>query len=125
MAMDLSPEAAMKTLERRFAVLQAEWRERAARLVAQVHERLPGLAQRFGASEVWLFGSLAWGEPFAESDVDLAIAGLTVADFDALAGHAYLAIDAPVDVVRLEDAPPSLRERIARSGVRVYPPAAP
>lgn len=110
----------MRTLERRYAALQASWQARADRLVGEVRERIPMLAAEAGAHEVWLFGSLAWGTPFEDSDVDLAVAGLDGAAFDAFATAAFMAIGAPVDVVRLEDAPATLRERILTSGLSVY-----
>lgn len=110
----------MRTLERRYAALQASWRARADRLVGEVRERIPPLAEQAGAEQVWLFGSLAWGTPFEDSDVDLAVAGLDGAAFDAFATAAFMAIGAPVDVVRLEDAPETLKERILSSGLTVF-----
>ena len=42
--MSVSPEIAMRTLERRYEALQASWQARADRLVGEVRERIPSLA---------------------------------------------------------------------------------
>lgn len=81
--------------------------------------RLPGAVELLrgrGAVRVVLFGSLAAGVPTSESDVDLAVAGLPAATyFDTLAELESL-FGAPVDLVRVEEAPESLRQRIAEEG---------
>lgn len=120
--MSVSPEVAMRTFVQRQAALLAEWRARAAQLVADVHAHVPALAATAGAERVWLFGSLAWGEPHEHNDVDLAVAGLDELACDRFAAEAYMAIGAPVDVVRLETAPPSLADRIVAAGLVIYPP---
>jgi len=69
-----------------------------------------------GGRRVWLFGSLASGVPHAESDVDLAVDDLPSAQyFEVLEGLMKL-FGTRVDLVRLEDAPASLRERIDTTG---------
>lgn len=69
-----------------------------------------------GAVEVWLFGSLATAHVHPGSDVDLAVLGLPATSyFTALADLMEL-FGTPVDLVRIEEAPTSLRERIAREG---------
>lgn len=90
--------------------------------MARLAEHLPQLAdglRRLGASEVWLFGSLATGTCTAGSDVDLAVVGLPrAAYFDALA-ELMASVQAPVDLVRLEDAPRSLVARVHAEGRRL------
>ena len=63
-----------------------------------------------------LFGSVADGTCHANSDIDLAVSGLG-ADryFEALADLMEI-FAGPVDLVRLEDAPEGLRERIDAEG---------
>jgi predicted nucleotidyltransferase len=74
------------------------------------------LVERFSARRVWLFGSLATGTPRPSSDIDLATEGLPPeAYFEALA-EALRVAQATVDLVRLEDAPASLRDRVAVEG---------
>lgn len=69
-----------------------------------------------GASEVILFGSLATGDVRETSDVDLAVRGLPANRYFAMAGALMAHFVAPVDLVRLEDAPQSLCDRIAQEG---------
>lgn len=78
------------------------------------------ILRTFGATNVWLFGSLAWGEPHSETDVDLLVEGIAPQSW----GEAVRAIErhlagSHVDAVRLEDAPPSLVERVRAEGTRL------
>lgn len=69
-----------------------------------------------GAEDVWVFGSVGTGETRESSDLDLAVAGLpSRAYFDAL-GELMRELPCPVDLVRLEEAPESLRERVLTEG---------
>jgi uncharacterized protein len=91
-------------------------RQRAADLLAQSAAARRLLVDRHGARRVWLFGSLVVGNPTEESDVDLAVEGLpSAAYFSALADLMSL-FHAPVDLVPMEQAPESLRERILSEG---------
>jgi uncharacterized protein len=86
--------------------------ERAGRLRARLPAAVALLRDRHGAESVVLFGSLANGACHADSDVDLAVSGLPGDRyFEALADLMEV-FAGPVDLVRLEDAPESLRERI-------------
>jgi predicted nucleotidyltransferase len=91
-------------------------RDRAGRLLGHVAQARRLLVDRHGARRVWLFGSLIAGQPTAESDVDLAVEQLpSSAYFRALADLMAL-FQGPVDLVRLEDASESLRERVLVEG---------
>lgn len=95
---------------RRLAVARAE------RLRKRLPEAARLLRSHYGAESVVLFGSLAAGRPREGSDVDLAVAGLPSARyFDALSTLMTL-FGAPVDLVRLEEAPQSLLARVAAEG---------
>lgn len=107
------------------------WRERRRRRSVEIEQRRSTaresaracaayLAQRWGVSRVYLFGSLAgWSRTHIHSDIDLAAEGLP-------AGAAYFRVlvelwrllppGVELDLVPLEDALPSLRERILREG---------
>jgi predicted nucleotidyltransferase len=63
-----------------------------------------------------LFGSLAVGGTHARSDVDLAVSGLERDQFFSALGDLMDVFEAPVDLVELESAPGSLRERIEAEG---------
>lgn len=76
-----------------------------------------------GATSVWVFGSLAeragWSAPHPESDLDLAVAGLDSTALLAAEQRLRALSDEAIDVVRVEDAPPSLRARILADGEHV------
>jgi len=93
--------------------------ERAASLKARIPELVRWLCAR-GATEVYLFGSLATGkEPHATTDVDLAVRGLSESDV----GDALLDLEprlgTRLDIVRLEAASPTMLECIFEDGMRV------
>ena len=74
------------------------------------------LRAEFGVGRVWLFGSRVVGTVHAESDVDLAVEGL-----DRLLLHrAHARVEDvlrwAIDLVRLEEAEPALRDRVLREG---------
>lgn len=99
----------------------AEQRAAAGRARAErLRERLPAavalLRGRYGAGRVVLFGSVALDTCHADSDVDLAVTGLCREDYFRALGELMAVFGAPVDLVELETAPPSLFERIEAEG---------
>lgn len=109
-------------MRRTFAERQAVADQRVAAEARRVRSQLP-LAVEFlrslGASEVFLFGSLAERRFRADSDIDLAVRGL---DWRAALGASVRCadlLDRHVDLVRLEDAPPSLAARVRETGERL------
>jgi predicted nucleotidyltransferase len=110
--------------------LASAWRERLAREGAEVEARAARarerarvfarrLVEEYGAREVWLFGSLAWGRPHRDFDVDLAVKGLAHERYFRALSDAWEAVGAPVDLVPLEACAPGLRERILKEGERL------
>ncbi|MEO1094513.1 MAG: nucleotidyltransferase domain-containing protein [Cyanobacteria bacterium J06638_28] len=99
-----SPQTKQETLEQRRQV---------ALRVARESDRL--LRDRFGATDVIVFGSLAGQGPWHwDSDLDLAVAGLTFERW-LLAADAVRAIMPhwlAVDLVRLEALNPAVRRRV-------------
>jgi len=98
-----------------------EEQDRLARARAErLRSRLPAardlLLGHHGAAVVRLFGSLARGDVTPESDVDLAVAGMPSANYFRALADLMTLFGSPVDLVRIEEAPPSLRERIAAEG---------
>jgi predicted nucleotidyltransferase len=89
---------------------------RASRLLASVPAAAQLLREHYGAGEVVLFGSLATGAATDRSDVDVAARGLATADYFAALADLMALFGGPVDLVRLEEAPPSLAARIAAEG---------
>ena len=89
--------------------------EKKAQRIAEV------LLKNYGVSKVYLFGSLAWGDFTRDSDIDLAVVGLPEELFLEVYGVAEdLATPLKVDLVLLETAEPSLKERALREGKRLY-----
>lgn len=89
--------------------------QRADRLLAGA-ERARAVLERHGAHRVWLFGSLIAGVPSDESDVDLAVEGLDGARYFLALADLMEVFHGPVDLVRLEEAPESLRDRVLSEG---------
>jgi len=93
--------------------------ERRLATTAAIRTRLPAVVDALiglGAIRVILFGSVARGEADEDSDLDLAVEGLPAARlFDAMA-MAARAAGRPVDILRLEEATPTLRERVLADG---------
>ena len=110
--------------------LASSWRKRFAEEEATLERRAVAareaaggaarvLRDAFGASEVWLFGSLVTGPRHADFDIDLAVKGLRPERyFEALAQVSELA-DVPVQLVTLESCAPSLRRRVHEQGIRL------
>lgn len=74
-------------------------------------------AREAGArGRVWLFGSFAWGQPNASSDVDLLLDGADE-DEGAFVRAISGATDRELHVIRMTEAPDSLRERVLREGM--------
>ena len=96
---------------------EQERRRRRARTTAR---RVAAYLRRtYGADRVVLFGSIAGEEiPLGpRSDIDLAVWGLDAADyFEAVARIQDEAAPFPVDLVRIEQCPESLRNVIQREG---------
>ncbi len=94
--------------------------QRAAARIEALMARLPAAAavlrDEFTVTEVVLFGSLAHGDAHEDSDVDLAVAGLPPERTFAAIGQLMHVLGADVDLVRMEEAGPSLLGRIRTEG---------
>jgi Predicted nucleotidyltransferases len=95
---------------------------RKARLArAKAQEIARQLACRYKVKKVFLFGSLATGEFDEVSDIDLAVIGLPEEHFLRAYGLAEDAASPfPVDLVLLESAADSLKERVKKEGIVLY-----
>ncbi len=88
-------------------------RQREARKAAEKCARV--LKERYGAREVYLFGSLAGQSPWHRgSDIDLAVEGLAPQHYFAALSTLYelLPEGLELDLIPIEDAPPQLVARI-------------
>lgn len=78
------------------------------------------LRERYGATRVVLFGSLARGTFGLRSDIDIAVWGVSSVEyFDVLPELMAAGGEIEVNLVRHEAASASLRESIARDGVEL------
>jgi predicted nucleotidyltransferase len=89
---------------------------RADKLLVGCSQAKRVLIEQYGGRRVWLFGSLVAGDPSLESDVDLAVEGLPSAAYFSALAELMTLFHGPVDLVRLEEASVSLRERILSEG---------
>ena len=97
---------------------EARAEERRAAL-GRLLPRARGILLERGATSVYVFGSVATGSTTPASDLDLATRGLPgEAYFDAL-GELSRVLPCEVDLVRLEEAPESLLERVRAEGRRL------
>lgn len=105
----------------RAQIIQALEEERAqaedlrARVVPSVQRALLEARDETLCGRAWLFGSYAWGQPGARSDVDLLVEACP--DPDRLAAAVARRTGTEVHVVPLEDAPEALRVRAQEEGV--------
>lgn len=94
----------------------------AAAAASEARRRLPELvdvARRYGVRSLYLFGSLADGRFMSGSDIDLAVEGLDRLLLFRLSAELNQIVDQQVDLLRLEEAPPSLVERVRSTGERL------
>jgi predicted nucleotidyltransferase len=91
------------------------------KLMIRIRELATAIKKRFGARRVILFGSLAHEEWFrTDSDVDLAVEGLSGEDYWKAWGLAEEIItDRPIDLVEVEAASDSMKKAIERYGVEI------
>jgi len=101
------------------ALTPAQQQER-ERLLARIREVADVLKARFGVRRVVLFGSLAhaaWFMP--DSDIDLAVEGLTGDYWQAWRLVEEMVGDRPVDLIEIEMAGESLQRAIERYGMEL------
>jgi predicted nucleotidyltransferase len=77
------------------------------------------LHKQFGATGVWVFGSLVEGKHFTEhSDIDMAAAGLDpLTHLEALGRLLGLSPEFDFDLVDLEHCPAGLRQAVEETGM--------
>jgi len=105
-----------RTLRARSERRRARAEARAARLCGLLPEVKRLLIERHQAARVLLFGSLATGGYSETSDLDLAVEGLASDRYFHALAELMAVVGGPVDLVRLEEAGPSLRTCIEEEG---------
>ncbi len=109
-------ERAAETQLKRWRDRQAYNAERREALIQVAGAAARLLMTEYGARQVWLFGSVAWGEVHERSDLDLLVAGLPAHEEDRAVRAVETLSPFPVDLVRAEEAPQALVERIHLEG---------
>lgn len=104
----------------RIAEQQRALDERRAAAVASARELAGLLAARHGARKVYLFGSTTNSLFSSESDIDLGVLGIRPEQFFKAWADVNARSWAPVDLVALESAPETLRNRILDEGKLIY-----
>lgn len=74
------------------------------------------LRREFGATRVWLFGSVRRSWFHDASDLDLAVEGVPSSQLGVAWDRLVELLGVEIDLVGVEDAPPELRRRITESG---------
>lgn len=105
-----------RTLRERSTRRQMQADLRAERLRAQLPQAARLLRERYQAKRVVLFGSLAAGSYTGRSDVDLAVEGMPSQHYFPALAELMVLFCGPVDLVRVEEAVPSLRASIEVEG---------
>ncbi len=114
--MTVTPTQTARHLQQRARTSAAAGEERARHLRARLPALVRCLRQDYGVDQVILFGSVANQSCSPSSDLDLAVSGLSRRDYFKALADLMALLEGPLDLVRLEEAPPSLRERIAAEG---------
>lgn len=117
---EITPRQTARALVERYSRRMQDHESRRKALREQVMSLVPEIARSTGASRVYLFGSLAWGRVHARTDIDLAVEGIAPGHLSDFAAEALMQLDADVDVVPLERASESLRERILQEGELIW-----
>lgn len=90
------------------------------RTLAERRSQILGLAERYCAGEVRVFGSVARGEVTENSDVDFLITpqrGCSLFDLGGLAEDLQELLGCRVDLVTEDGLKPRLRERVLKEAV--------
>jgi predicted nucleotidyltransferase len=108
--------------QKRFKEDEERLKRKAEQAKKTVIEMSRVLVEKFGAKRVWLFGSLIEGFFWKGSDIDLAVEGLSSEVYFAALSEIWglLPSAMELDLIPLEDAYESLRERILKKGELLY-----
>jgi len=78
------------------------------------------LGERFGATRVYLFGSLAEGLFWKDSDIDLGVEGMSFEQYLRALAEFRVVDGIHLDLVHLEYCKPRLKERILKVNKILY-----
>ena len=78
------------------------------------------LVHEFKATKIILFGSLLAGKFHEESDIDLAVAGISAGDYFRALARVNEISERVIDLKPLEDLDPYFLEKVLRTGECIY-----
>lgn len=107
------------TLAKQAADERAAADRRAQRVFDSLPEVAAALRTQCGATDVWLFGSLADGSFHSRSDCDLAVRGCSPEAFARALGITAHLVPVDCDLVWLDRAQPALVTHIETTGRRL------
>jgi uncharacterized protein len=90
------------------------------RELRQKRAQILNIAQKYGARNVRVFGSVARGEARPDSDIDFLVElepGRSLFDLGGLLYELQMLLDADVDVVTENGLRPRIRERVLREAI--------
>jgi len=109
-----------RVLRRRLLGLEERKKERLYRLAWQKAVDIAAmLKERYGAGEVYLYGSLAWGGFDEHSDIDLFVVGLSGDYWQAYIDAEATAGPFQVSLACEEDCVENLKTKVREKGVRL------
>jgi len=83
-------------------------------------DRIVNYLKGGGCSKIYLFGSLAEGTNRTNSDIDIAVCGISNREFFRAVAILPFIVKHRVDLVDFDDLPPKYQESIQSNGVLLY-----
>jgi predicted nucleotidyltransferase len=83
-------------------------------------DRIVDYLKAGGCSKIFLFGSFAEGVDRTDSDIDIAVSGISNKQFFSAVAELPFIVKHRVDLVDFEDLPPKYQKSIEKNGVVLY-----
>lgn len=117
--MTVTPEQLASTLLSRHRQLVQVRHDAAERTLDKLCRAVSRVRLDVALPHMWVIGSLEAGTFGPQSDVDLVCEGLSATKLPELWGVLERELGVSVDLMRIEDLPPSFAERVRREGRRL------
>ena len=83
-------------------------------------EQIVNYLKQKGCTRILLFGSIAEGKYFDNSDIDIAVSGMNTKDFLGAVANLPFVVKQRVDLVDYDDLPTKFRNSINETGIILY-----
>ena len=117
--MAVTPRQSAEHFQRRAELTERKILEATERARIDARRIAVHLREHYRVRKVFLFGSISRGGVHECSDLDLAVEGLDSQSYFKALAECMALSEVPLDLVRLEDAPPEFRSRIQREGTEL------